>query len=144
MRDVTTRHPGGGFMQDDMGKLILRLTVGVLLLMHGVHKLLGGIAGIESMAAAHGLPNIIANGVYAGELIGPVLIILGLFTRIGAALIVVDMIFAVWLSGMGHVFAIRQSGGYALELEALYLFGALAVLFLGAGRLSLGGTNRWN
>lgn len=131
-------------MQDDMGKLVLRLTVGVLLLMHGVHKLLGGISGIETMVTAHNFPAILAYGVYLGELLGPVLIITGLFTRIGAALIVINMIVAVALAHMGDLMGITEYGAYKLEIEALYLFGALAVFFLGAGRIGLGGSSRWN
>ncbi|HET7336063.1 MAG TPA: DoxX family protein [Rhizomicrobium sp.] len=131
-------------MQDDVGKLILRLTIGVLILMHGVNKLLGGISGIESMVAAYNLPAILAYGVYFGELLGPVLIIAGLFTRIGAILIVINMVVAVSLAHMGDLLIISQNGGYRLELQALFLFGALAVFFLGAGRFSLGGAGRWS
>jgi putative oxidoreductase len=126
---------------DDLGKLVLRLTVGVLLLFHGVHKALTGIGDIKAMVAAHGLPDIVANGVYLGEIVGPVLIVIGLFSRVGGLLILVNMIVAVLLAGMAHLLTINAFGGYALELEAFYLFGALAVMLLGAGRFSLGGAN---
>jgi putative oxidoreductase len=39
---------------------------------------------------------------------------------------------------MGQLFAFNATGGYALELEAFYLFGALSVVLLGAGRYSVG------
>ena len=126
---------------DDFGKLVLRLTVGGLLLFHGIHKALNGIAEIKQMLAAHGLPDILANGVYLGEIIGPALIIVGLFTRAGAALVVINMIVAVVLAGLGELLKINQFGGYALELEAFFLFGGLAVMLLGAGRFSIGGAN---
>ena len=130
---------------ESLGKLVLRLTVGVLLLCHGVHKLLTGIGFIGQMLNAHHLPAMLAYGVYLGEILGPVLIILGLFSRCGAALIVINMIVAVLLAGMGQLLALGPMGGYALELEAFYLFGALAVLLLGAGSISLGGEDgRWN
>ena len=57
-------------MQEDLGKLVLRLTVGGLLLFHGIHKLLNGIAPIKAMVAAHHLPDAIAYGVYLGEVSG--------------------------------------------------------------------------
>ncbi|HEY1630319.1 MAG TPA: DoxX family protein [Rhizomicrobium sp.] len=126
---------------EDFGKLVLRLTVGVLLLFHGIHKALGGIADIKQMLVAHGLPDVLANGVYLGEIVGPALIVVGLFSRAGAMLIVINMIVAVVLAGMGDLLKLNQFGGYALELEMFYLFGGLAVLLLGAGRLSLGGAN---
>ena len=133
-------------MGESLGKLVLRLTVGGLLLMHGVHKLLGGIAPIQGMIAAHGLPDALAYGVYIGEVVAPILVILGLFARVGGILIVLNMIVAVLLAGTGHLLMLDpNSGGYALELEAFYLFGGLAIALIGAGSLSLGGgKSRWN
>ena len=129
---------------DDLGKLVLRLTVGGLMLFHGIHKVLDGIPDIKQMLTAHGMPDVLANGVYLGEVVGPVLVILGLFSRIGGLLIVVNMIVAIALAGMGSLLAVDPHfGGYALELEAFYLFGGLAVMLLGAGRFGIGG-GRWN
>jgi putative oxidoreductase len=130
-------------MQGDLGKLILRVTVGGLLLFHGMHKLLNGIEPIKAMVAAHNIPDAVAYGVYLGEIVGPVMVILGLFSRLGGALIVINMAMAVALAGMGQLFAFNAMGGYALELEALFLFGGLSVMLLGAGRYSVGG-GRWN
>lgn len=130
---------------DSLGKLVLRLSVGGLLLLHGVHKLLDGIDPIKQMIAAHGVPDWLAYGVYLGEVVGPILVILGLFSRIGGALIAINMIVAVLLAGLGHLLALNPMGGYALELEAFYLFGAVTIILLGAGGFSLGGSHgRWN
>jgi len=129
---------------EDLGKLVLRLTVGVLMLFHGMHKVLDGISGIKQMVVAHGLPDLLANGVYLGEVVGPILVILGLYARIGGALIAINMIVAVALAGMGSLLALDPHfGGYALELEAFYLFGGVAVMLLGAGRFAIAG-GRWN
>ncbi len=69
----------------DLGKLIVRLTLGGLLLFHGIAKLLNGIGFIEGQLASHGLPTILAYGVYiGGEVIAPLMVILGYQTRIGA------------------------------------------------------------
>lgn len=126
-------------MSEDIGKFVLRLTVGGLLLLHGMHKLLNGIAGIKHMIAAHGLPDLLAYGVYLGEIVGPVLVILGFAARLGGALIFANMIAALLLAGGGRFLALNGQGGYALELEAFYLFGGLAIALLGAGRISVGG-----
>jgi putative oxidoreductase len=130
-------------MNDDFGKLILRVAVGGLLLLHGVHKMLTGIEPIQAMVVAHHLPAAVAYGVYLGEVVGPVMVILGLFARVGGALIVANMAMAVVLAGMGNLMALNPMGGYALELEALYLVGGLSVMLLGAGRYSIMG-GRWN
>jgi len=126
-------------LHEDIGKLILRVTVGGLLLLHGVFKLLNGIDGIKGAIASHGVPDLIGYGVYVGEFVAPILVILGLFARVGAGLIVINMLVAVGLAHLNDVAALNQYGGYRLELEAFFLFGALAVALLGAGRLSAGG-----
>ena len=131
-------------MQENLGKLVLRLGVGGLLLLHGVHKLLTGIAPIKELVVAAHLPDLIAYGVYMGEIAGPILIILGIFARVGGVLIVLDMLAAVLLAGMASILKLNEFGGYALELEMLFLLGGLSVALLGAGRLSLNIGGRWN
>lgn len=129
---------------DDLGKLVLRLTLGGLLLFHGAHKILTGIDPIRAMIGAHGLPDYLAFGVYAGEVLAPLLVILGLFSRIGGALIVINMIIAIALVHMGMLVGLNDQGGYVLETQMLYLFGGLAVALLGAGRIAIGGEGPLN
>lgn len=130
-------------MIDDLGKLVLRLALGGLVLFHGVHKLLTGLDPVKSLLTAHNMSDTIAYGVYLGELIAPVLVILGLFSRIGGLLIAVNMVVAVLLAGLADLLVIAPSGGYAPELEVIYFAAAIAVALLGAGRISVGG-GRWN
>jgi putative oxidoreductase len=131
-------------MQEDIGKLVGRLSVGGLLLLHGIHELLTGIAPIKAMVVAHHLPDLVAYGIYMGEIVGPILVILGLFSRLGGVLIVINMIAAVALAGMASIAKLNGAGGYALELETFYLLGGLSVAMLGAGRIGLNIGGRWN
>lgn len=124
---------------EDVGKLILRLTLAVLLLMHGVGKLLNGIDPISEMLVANGLPAELAYGAYIGEVLAPMLLILGFWTRPAALLIAVNMVFAIGLAHANEVFALGKQGGWALELQGFYLFSAIAVALMGAGALSVGG-----
>ena len=84
-------------MEDDFGKLVVRLTVGVLLLFHGVHKVLTGIDPIKHMVAAQGLPDWLSYGVYLGEVVGPILVVIGFCRASAALLIAINMIVAVAL-----------------------------------------------
>jgi len=130
---------------DDLGKLVLRLVLGILILLHGVAKLRFGIGGVEGMLAAHGMPAFFAWGVYVGEIIAPIFLILGIYTRLGGLLVVVNMVVAICLAHTSQLTKLGNAGGWALELQGMYLFGALAVLLLGAGAYGLGGRNgRWN
>jgi putative oxidoreductase len=121
----------------DLGKLIIRLTLGGLLLFHGIAKLLNGVGFIEGELASHGLPTFLAYGVFVGELIAPLMVVLGYQTRIGALLIVFNMLVAIVLVHANELLALSRSGGWALELQAFFLFTAVAVLFLGPGRYKL-------
>jgi putative oxidoreductase len=91
------------------------------------------------------MPAALGYLVYIGEVLAPALVIVGLFTRAAAAIIIVNMIVAVLLAHTGDLLSMSDSGGYALELQALYLVVALVVVMIGAGRYSLGGIyGRWN
>lgn len=124
-------------MGEDLGKLILRLTLGILILLHGLSKLKGGVGFLEPMVHGLGLPAWVSYGVFIGEIAGPVMVILGLFARTGAFVIFVNMIFAVILFHPHGFFALNKEGGYVLELEAIYLFAALALVFMNPGRYAL-------
>lgn len=62
------------FNQPDLAKLLLRLSTGGLMMFHGIHKIIHGIGGIKGMVVNAGLPEIMAYGVYVGELITPLLL----------------------------------------------------------------------
>ncbi len=130
---------------DDAGKLVLRLAVGVLILFHGVAKIFGGVGFVAGALGKAGMPPALAYGVYVGEVLAPLLLIFGLWTRPAALVVVINMVVAVLLAHMGQLTSIANTGGYALELQAMYLFGAVALVLLGAGRYSVGGAyGRWN
>ena len=124
-------------MGDDFGKLILRLTLGILVLLHGVAKLKGGVGFLTPMVTGLGLPGWFAYGVYLGEIVAPIMIILGLFARTGAFILFVNMIFAVFLVHRPELFTMGKQGGYALELQAMFMFTAFALIFMTAGRYAI-------
>lgn len=121
----------------DLGKLLVRLAVGGLLLFHGIAKLFNGLGFIEGLLASHGLPTELAWGVYIGEIVAPLMVILGYQTRIGAVLIVISMIVAIVLAHTDELLALSRSGGLALELQLFFLLNAAAVIFLGPGKYKL-------
>lgn len=124
-------------MNDDLGKLLLRATLAILVGLHGLHKLMHGIAPIAAMVAKAGLPHMLTYGVLVGEVLGPVLVLLGLYARIGAALIVINMGFAIALAHGHRLFALTSHGGWVLELEAMYLVAALTIVLIGPGRFAM-------
>lgn len=129
----------------DNGKLLLRLTVGILMLLHGLAKVSHGVGPIGDMLVQHGLPAGLAYGAYLGEVVAPALVIIGLWTRPAALVMAFNMIVAIALAHAGDIARLSPQGGWAIELQALYLFGSITIALLGAGRRSAGGLNgRWN
>jgi putative oxidoreductase len=88
-----------------------------------------------------GLPGPFGYLVYVGEVLAPLLLIVGLWTRAAAAVIAINMVVAVYLVHMHELFTLSNTGGWALELQGFYFLTALAVMLLGAGRFSAGGTS---
>jgi putative oxidoreductase len=121
----------------DLGVLILRLSVGGLLLFHGIGKLIGGVGAIAGMLAGLGLPEFLAYGTLLCEVVAPVLIIIGLWTRAASAAVVFNMIVAILMAHLPVLFSVDANGGWGAELPALYLLGALALCFIGGGRYAV-------
>jgi putative oxidoreductase len=123
----------------DAGRLVLRVAVGGLMLFHGIFKMRNGVGWMTPMLADVGLPPHVAWGAYLGEVAGPLLVLAGWQARIGAALIAFDMVAAILLALRSQIFALKPSGGgWAIELELLFLLGAVAIFLLGAGRYAVG------
>ncbi|MFN7171749.1 MAG: DoxX family protein [Fimbriimonadaceae bacterium] len=126
------------FLQSaDLGLLFLRIGVGGLMLMHGIAKLTNGIDGIKTMTVNAGLPEFYAYGVYVGEVLAPIMVLLGVGTRIGALLIAFTMINAIWLVGIHQVWTLTSTGGPEAELALLFLAGSLALVFTGSGKYGI-------
>lgn len=121
----------------DSGKLILRIALGLLVLLHGIAKLRGGLGGIEGMLTAQGLPPALAYGALVGEVLGPILLLLGFYARIGAVLIALNMLVAIALAHLGQLGQLGPQGGWALELQGMFLAAAVALALMGPGRYGI-------
>jgi len=124
-------------MSDDAGKLLLRLTLGTLMLLHGIAKLRFGVDGISAMLVGQGLPGMLAYGVYVGEVLAPLMVIFGFYARLGGVLMAINMVFAIALAHPGELFDLGKGGGWALELQGFFLLTALVVALIGPGRFSI-------
>jgi putative oxidoreductase len=120
----------------DVGVLILRVTLGGLLLLHGIHKIQTGLAHQMDLFAAKGLPTFLMYLVYVSEIVAPILIILGIFTRLSAATIVGTLLVVLYVAPF-PLMALGPHGEWAIELQILYLFVPLALFFIGPGRFSV-------
>jgi len=126
-------------LADDIGKLLLRLTLGGLLLFHGVGKILhpAALDFIGGKLVGLGLPMELAFAAYLGEVLAPLLIIVGMFSRIGGLLVAINMTFAIVLVQSAQLLQLNKVGGWQIELEAFYLMCGLVVLLGGSGKFAV-------
>ncbi|MHB9154784.1 MAG: DoxX family protein [Endomicrobiales bacterium] len=118
----------------------LRISVGIIFFAHGAQKLLGwfGGHGLQATAVVFAdklgmSPGILWAGLAAGgEFFGGVLILLGLFTRFGALMIVVTMLVAMFKVHWGSFFL--PAG---IEYTLALLGSSLSLLIAGGGKFSL-------
>ncbi|WP_147533342.1 DoxX family protein [Bacillus marasmi] len=115
-------------INNEIGAFVLRVTLGVLFLIHGITKFQGGIENIVGWFESIGLPGFMAYGVALIEVIGGIALIIGLGTRIVSVLFALLMIGAtlkvkldVGLLGNG------QMAGYELDLAFLAMTIYLAI-----------------
>ena len=136
---IVSRRAAGNDSGVDTALLILRLVLGVMILLHGIAKLPPPPEGLMDMLAKANLPSVLAYGAYLGEIVAPILLIIGVWTRLAAVVIAINMVVAVLLVHAGDLVDLNKQGGYALELQAMFLFTAVALALTGAGRFSVGG-----
>jgi putative oxidoreductase len=123
---------------DDFGKLLVRIALGLVLLPHGIWKVTNGIGFVAQSLASMQLPAALGYGVYVAEVVAPVLLIVGLWTRFAAAIVAFDMFMAFVLVLHPRMFAVKpQGGGLVVEVEAMFFLIALGLVFMGGGRYAI-------
>ena len=128
-----------------IGVSLLRIHFGIILLAHGWLKVyVFSIAGTVGYFSSIGLPPIIAYLVIFGELIGGLALILGIQTRLAAAL-AVPIVFGAAVMNGGNGWLHSASGGgweYAASLTVI----AVSLAIMGSGqylRININPLNRF-
>ncbi|MFM1655220.1 DoxX family protein [Brevibacillus sp. B_LB10_24] len=112
--------------REDIGLLLLRVVLGLVFLVHGWSKFQGGIDKTVGFFAMLGLPGILAYIVAVIELVGGLLMILGLGTRVIGALFALVMLGAIFTAKLSAGFL----GGY--ELDLILLAASICLLLAGS------------
>lgn len=125
------------FQSSDIGKLLLRLLVGGMMLFHGVEKIINGINGIKKLTVNAGLPEFMAYGVYIGEVVVPIFILLGLYARVASVFLAINMIVAIFLAYGGSLFSLGKHGAPLIELPLFYLVLSIVIFLFGSGKYAV-------
>ena len=115
-----------------LGLLLLRCALGIIFISHGYPKLMHP-ATMQGFYAQHGMPAyfVYVSGVL--ELFGGGLLLLGLFARVAALLLTLEMVILLWkVNGGGSYLAIRE-----YEFSLLLAVACFALATVGPGLVSI-------
>ena len=119
----------------NLGILVLRLALGISMAYHGYLKFMSGAEGLYKVGAMLSPLGISGSyelfGTFAAfsELLGGILVALGLFTRLGSLLLAGVLFTATIL----HL----DAGFFSWDYPSQMVFAALAIFFMGGGRYSV-------
>jgi putative oxidoreductase len=113
-----------------LGLLILRVSLGAIMVAHGYHKVFGGLHKHASFVASLGLPGWLGYLSAGVEFLGGILLVVGLITRIAALAVCVNMCVAIFKVELHRGLV----GGYEFPLALAAM--AFALIFTGPGPIS--------
>ncbi len=119
----------------DVGLLIVRIALGGIIFFHGFHKIAHGIADQWAILESHGIPGVFIYFVYVSEVLAPVLIVLGVLTRLSNLTIIVTMIVVFY--ALPYPIGLDEHGAMNIESQLYFLLLPVALFFTGPGRYVL-------
>ncbi len=123
----------------ELGPLAVRVIVGTIMVAHGLQKVQAGPANFGAFLGQIGvpLPTLMGYVVTFVEVVGGILLIVGLLSRLAALLLTMDLVVAVLLVKVNVGFLSPPQGGAGAELDLALVAGFLVILLAGPGRLSV-------
>ena len=116
-----------------LGFFILRMVLGVIMVVHGYHKVFGGLHHHAQFVAGLGIPAWLGYVSSFAEFLGGILLIIGFLSRFAAVAVCIDMCVAIakvhWHNGL------TGQGGFEFPLSLAAI--AFALVFTGAGQISV-------
>ena len=122
----------------DLGLLFLRLGLGICFFMHGFGKILHGVGGVKSILVDAGLPSFLAYFAYLGEILAPIMIAVGFYSRVGAALVLgYSLVILYSFYGLSNLLELTNVNGFKAELIYLYITISLCIISSGSGKYAI-------
>jgi putative oxidoreductase len=113
--------------------LFVRIVLGSIMVVHGAHKVFGGLHHHADFVASLGLPAWTGYVSSFTEFLGGLFVLAGFFTRAAAFAICVDLIVAIWKVHLHN--GLTGDHGFEFPLAAATL--AFALIFFGAGPIAI-------
>jgi putative oxidoreductase len=116
--------------------LVMRVALGLIMVVHGYHKVFGGLHRFAQMVSGLGFPAWMAYLVAFIEFLGGLLLLVGLFTRVAAFAICIDLSVAIWKVHLHNgLIGTPDHPGFEFPLAAAAL--AFALIFFGGGSIAI-------
>ena len=116
-----------------LGLLALRLVLGLIMIMHGYHKISGGFAQHMQTVSRIGFPSWFAYLSTGTEFLGGILVVAGLLTRLVGAAMTFEMAVAILKVHLKR--GLMGNGGYEFPLALLAI--AFVLILFGPGPIAL-------
>lgn len=120
---------------ENNGLLLIRLAVGLLILMAGLQKALNPdqLAEFADAMTSINLPKEAVYVIFLFEIVGPLMLILGVLSRLAAGFTVAYLLIAIFAIDFDNLLVMVPGRGHVLESEFFFLLASLAICFLGSG-----------
>lgn len=127
-----------------IGLLILRISIAFTMLIYGITKLINGIDFIKGLLVQYELPSFLGYGIYIGEILAPILIIIGFRTKLAGLVFAINCLAAILMVQLPNLLKLNEFGGWAIGLIFIYMMFGIALFFTGAGKYALSTNNKWD
>lgn len=130
--------------KQNIGLLIIRIGISFTMLIYGITKLIYGIDFIKDIFTLHGLPSFLGYGIYIGEIIAPILIIIGFRTKLAGFIFAFNCLAAILMAQLPNLLKLNEFGGWAIGPIFIYMIFGVALIFTGAGKYAISTNNKWD
>jgi len=130
--------------KQDLGLFLLRITLAATMLVYGISKMISGVSQIGNMLDSYGFPTFLSYGVYVGEIVAPLLIIIGFRTKLAGLVFAVNCLVAILMVQLPYFFSLNEYGGWSVGLIFIYFMFGLSLFFTGAGKFAVSTTSTWD
>ena len=130
--------------KQNIGLLILRVTIALTMLIYGITKLIFGIDFIKDLFTIHGLPSFLSYGIYIGEIVAPILIIIGFRTKLAGLIFAFNCFIAIIMVQLPNLLKLNEFGGWSIAPIFIYMIFGISLIFTGAGKYAISVNNKWD
>ncbi|WP_228234816.1 DoxX family protein [Allomuricauda sp. M10] len=123
---------------------LFRIAIPFTMLIYGFDKVKNGTGFIGDLMEQYGLPVFLANGVFIGEIIAPLMLLIGFRTRLAGLILSVNCLLAILMAQTQNILTLNQFGGWSLDLLFIYLVAGIAFYYSGAGKHAISTSHSWD